>query len=119
MNRKKLTLTMSLLMSFSPILTSVPAYAQTNEEPQATISYIKDTTQTLDDNLDEVNIPDANLKSAILSSLGKSGDSIITKGDLRNLTSLVGFYRNITDLTGLEYCENLVYADLPRTIFQI
>ncbi len=61
---------------------------------------------------DPVDIPDANLESAIRDELNKpSGD--IYESDLATLTSLHATGRDIINLTGLEYCTNLVTLWLP------
>ncbi len=53
-----------------------------------------------------VNFPDPNLEAIIRETINKpAGD--ITDADLAGLTSLDASERNISDLTGLEYCVNL------------
>jgi internalin A len=53
-----------------------------------------------------VYFPDPNLEAAIREAIGKpTGD--IYPSDLVGLTSLDAYERNISDLTGLEYCTNL------------
>jgi internalin A len=53
-----------------------------------------------------VTFPDANLEAAVREAIGKPTGSIYDS-DLEGLTSLNASNRNITDLTGLEYCTNL------------
>ena len=58
-----------------------------------------------------VNFPDPNLQAAIRQAIGKpTGD--IYQSDLGNLTSLATFNRNISDLSGLEYCTSLTTLSL-------
>jgi len=54
----------------------------------------------------EVNIPDVNLESALRAALNKP-IGVLTDVDLASLTSLNANGRNISNLTGLEYCTNL------------
>jgi Leucine-rich repeat (LRR) protein len=57
--------------------------------------------------------PDPNLEAAIREAIGKpTGD--IYQSDLEGLTSLDASSRNITDLSGLEYCTNLTYLCLDE-----
>ena len=62
--------------------------------------------------LDKVIIEDNNLKSVILSTLGKNEDYELNKSDMETITSLSAEGRNIESLKGLEYCSNLTYLDL-------
>jgi len=58
-----------------------------------------------------VNFPDPNLQAAIRQAIGKPiGD--IHQSDLITLYILHASGRNITDITGLEYCTSLQFADL-------
>ena len=58
-----------------------------------------------------VEVNDPNLEAAIREAIGKlTGD--IYASDLEGLTSLTATERNITDLTGLEYCTGLTYLNL-------
>ena len=62
-----------------------------------------------------VNIPDANLRAAIETTLGKTTGASITVADMETLTA--GFRprdANISNLTGLEHATNLTYLDLFR-----
>ena len=61
----------------------------------------------------EVNIPDANFEAAIREALNKP-DGPLTDTDLATLTLLNADERNISDLTGLEYCTSLTKLDLAR-----
>ena len=54
-----------------------------------------------------VNIPDANLRTAIAETLGKAPNSQITRANLAKLTRLEAHNRDIRDLTGLEFATNL------------
>jgi len=55
-----------------------------------------------------VYFPDANLEAAIREAIGKpTGD--IYRPDLEGLTSLGATNRNISNLTGLEYCTQLTF----------
>ncbi|MCI2253888.1 leucine-rich repeat domain-containing protein [Domibacillus sp. PGB-M46] len=53
-----------------------------------------------------VNIPDANLESAIRAEIEKT-DGPLNKGDLSKLSTLVAVKQGIRDLTGLEQAVNL------------
>ena len=53
-----------------------------------------------------VTFPDANLEAAIRQAINKSEGPIYTT-DLEGLLRLFATGRDITDLTGLEYCINL------------
>ena len=59
-----------------------------------------------------VNIPDANLRAAIESTLGKGSGATITTADMETLTALSAQRANISDLTGLEYATNLIGLSL-------
>jgi len=60
-----------------------------------------------------VAIPDANFETLIREVLDKpTGD--IYKSELESLTELIGIDLNIVDLTGMEYCVNLIYVDLSQ-----
>ena len=56
---------------------------------------------------DEAVIPDAKLRSAIETALGKASGTTITKGEMETLTILVARDMGISDLTGLEFATNL------------
>ncbi|MEE9189539.1 MAG: Ser-Thr-rich GPI-anchored membrane family protein, partial [Candidatus Neomarinimicrobiota bacterium] len=54
-----------------------------------------------------VNIPDANLEAVIRTTLSKPlGD--ITANDLATIESLDGNFKNISNLSGIEYCSNIL-----------
>lgn len=55
----------------------------------------------------EVSIPDANLRSAIESALGKQSGEAITERDMARLTVLDAGYSGITQLDGLEHAVNM------------
>ena len=59
-----------------------------------------------------VNIPDANLRTAIEDALHKPAGAIITNAEMATLTSLEPGGANIRELTGLESAVNLTYAHL-------
>ena len=59
-----------------------------------------------------VSIPDANLRAAIETALGKARGAPITEAEMASLTSLGGRNKNISDLTGLEYATGLTRLDL-------
>ncbi len=59
-----------------------------------------------------VTIPDANLRAAIESTLGKASGAPITTADMANLTELTAPNANISNLTGLEAATNLRELDL-------
>jgi len=61
-----------------------------------------------------VTIPDLGLEAAIRDALGIASPTPITDSDLATLTVLDADSRGITDLTGLEYCVNLVRLDLEH-----
>ena len=54
-----------------------------------------------------VNIPDANLASAVREALGLGPDAPITQQAMQQLTTLNGIEDPITDLTGLEHATQL------------
>ena len=59
-----------------------------------------------------VNIPDANLRTAIEAALGKAKGDPITPSDMATLTHLEARNVNISDLTGLEHATNLKRLNL-------
>ena len=56
-----------------------------------------------------VNIPDANLRTVIADSLGKARDEAITRKEMASLTHLEIQDANISDLTGLQFATNLTF----------
>jgi hypothetical protein len=58
-----------------------------------------------------VTFADPNMEAAIREAIGKAIGPIC-RSDLEGLTSLSASERNISDLTGLEYCTNLTELDL-------
>lgn len=64
----------------------------------------------------EVSIPDKNLKAAVNKSIDSNRDAnqIITQQELETLKSLNLSNKNITDLTGLEYCKNIIEIQLSN-----
>ena len=62
-----------------------------------------------------VDIPDANLRAAIETALGKASGAPITPAEMATLTRLNAERKGISDLTGLEFATNLVRLELgPR-----
>lgn len=59
-----------------------------------------------------VNIPDANLRAVIQSTLGKPRFAPITREDLASLTTLDASNRNIRELDGLEFATNLTELNI-------
>jgi len=57
-------------------------------------------------------MPDANLRAAVCSALGKNPNDTLTSEDMGKLTTLIAPGRGITDLTGLEWAVNLTSLDL-------
>ncbi len=58
-----------------------------------------------------VNIPDPNLEAAIRNQLGIPTDPL-TDADLANITTLDAASQSIADLTGLEFCVNILELGL-------
>lgn len=58
-----------------------------------------------------VTLPDPNLEAAIREAIGKPNGSIYPS-DLAGLTQLNVSYRDIADLTGLQYCVSLAVLDI-------
>ncbi len=63
-------------------------------------------------NLSEANIPDANLRAAIKTNLGKASDEPITNFEMAFVSRLEAPNSNISDLTGLELATNLTFLHL-------
>ena len=61
---------------------------------------------------DSVTIPDAALRAALESALGKSAGASITEGEMATLTSLNANTRGIVSLTGLEFATGLTSLGL-------
>ncbi len=61
-----------------------------------------------------VNIPDRNLRVAILRELDKSSGSSISSEEIVTLSELSRWGANIRDLTGLQYATNLTKLSLRR-----
>ena len=59
-----------------------------------------------------INIPDANLFTAIANALGIAPTDFITAADMANLTDLTAPNANISNLIGLEYATNLTSLHL-------
>ena len=65
-----------------------------------------------------VNIPDANLRAAIESALGKTPGATITVSDMAGLPRLVAPNASISDLTGLEHATNLTVLNLGGEVLE-
>ena len=63
-------------------------------------------------NLSEANIPDANLRAAIKTNLGKASDEPITNFEMAFVSRIEAPNSNISDLTGLELATNLTSLHL-------
>ena len=61
-----------------------------------------------------VDIPDANLRAAIETTLGKASGASITRADMLTLTQLDAPNKGIRNLTGLEHAINLQWLGLGR-----
>ena len=59
-----------------------------------------------------VNIPDANLRAAIETALGKAAGTPISAAEMANLTEFRSIFSSIRELTGLEFATNLVNLHL-------
>ena len=56
---------------------------------------------------EDVEIPDENLRAVIEQALGKDSGEAITDDEMATLTYLSAPYRDIADLTGLEFATNI------------
>ena len=61
-----------------------------------------------------VDIPDPNLRAAVLTALGKPKNDPITPSEMTTLTRLEAGNANIRDLTGLEFATDLRYLNLAK-----
>ena len=61
-----------------------------------------------------LDIPDPNLKQAILETLNLPDEIPLTQQEMSRLTNLDAEERDITDLTGLEYATNIRFLQLHR-----
>ena len=61
-----------------------------------------------------VTIPDANLRTVITDSLGKSRNASITRAEMATLTRIDAYNKGIRNLTGLEHATNLQRLGLGR-----
>lgn len=59
-----------------------------------------------------VTFPDENLEKAIKDALGKPAGEVIIPEELAGLMELTANKKDITDLSGIEYCTNLVLLSL-------
>lgn len=68
-------------------------------------------TVTITAPVEIVTFPDANFEALIRETLNKpTGD--ITSDDLESITELQGWFKNIVNISGIEYCTNLESLDL-------
>jgi len=63
-----------------------------------------------------VTIPDADLRAAIETALGKASGAPITQEEMASLTRLEASNKEISDLTGLEFATNLTRLDLGAQV---
>ena len=63
---------------------------------------------------DEVSIPDAGLRAAVIARLRKAKDDPITEADMAGIASLSAAGRGIADLSGLRHATGLLRLDLSR-----
>ena len=63
-----------------------------------------------------VDIPDANLRSAVEDVLGKTAGAQITRADMETLVNLSAHNREIRDLTGLAFASRLQVLDLRNNV---
>ena len=59
-------------------------------------------------------IADRNLGAALLNALGKPPGEPMSVEELAGLTELTANYANITNLSGIEHCPNLIKLDLAE-----
>jgi Leucine-rich repeat (LRR) protein len=59
-----------------------------------------------------VTFPDKNLETTIKNALGKPLGEEMLSTELARLTKLSIQNRNVSDLTGLEYCTNLTFLEV-------
>ena len=64
----------------------------------------------------QVTIPDANLRVAIETALGKARDAPITRAEMASLIRLEAPNSNISDLNGLEFATGLISLNLSYNI---
>ena len=57
-------------------------------------------------------IPDPNIRIVVREELGLDEGEDFAREQLTDLTTFNGFYREINDITGLEYATNLISAEL-------
>ena len=63
-----------------------------------------------------VNIPDANLRTAVEEALGKTAGEQITRADLETLVNLTAENREIRELTGLAFASRLQVLNLRNNV---
>ncbi|QIM15721.1 leucine-rich repeat domain-containing protein [Leucobacter insecticola] len=88
----------------SDLFAAAPIPAESAPQGVATFAALPDDNELVD-------MPDANLRAAVLREVG---GSVINRGALRKLQSLTANDRGITDLTGLEYASKLAIVDLSK-----
>ena len=57
-------------------------------------------------------MPDANLRTAVRSTLGLADADTLTQADMEDLTSFTAKDAQISNITGLEHATNLTSLDL-------
>ena len=78
---------------------------------EASITVSKDDFTTIAYNNGGINIPDANLKSYLVTNYDDDGDGEISILESENVNLINCSGKNIEDLTGLEVCTNLTYVN--------
>ncbi len=59
-------------------------------------------------------LADRNLEAALLNAMGKPPGEPMSVEELAGLTELTANYANITNLSGIEHCPNLIKLDLAE-----
>lgn len=85
----------------------------THGNSEAIINYIRISESIATTHGTKVHFPDPNLQAAIREVL-KSPDALITETSLADLTQFEAQDRNISDLSGIEYCINLTELELSH-----
>ena len=110
---ERLNLTTNNISDVSPLaaLTNLKWLALTNNPiiDFSPLTELFESTKILFD----VNIPDLNLRTAIVETLGKVDATVpITLEEIATLTTLIARSKDIRDLTGLEFATNLEVLDI-------
>ena len=91
-------------LSYSSIKTHVPAL----QNRGITVEFDNVSVKVVE----PVNIPDPNLRAAIVTTLNKAPGATLTTWDMATLTRLEARNANISDLTGLQHATNLTWLNL-------